>query len=65
MKTNNTKSFAFQLASKKDNAAGNDKKWQARDGIAVAGCTAVPGYEFREAINYSGHFLGRDKGYFC
>jgi hypothetical protein len=36
------KLFAFKLAAKEDRAAAvqpTQDKWQARDGVAIAGCT--------------------------
>ncbi len=62
MKTNTTKTFAFLLATGKGNAAGNNKKWQIRDGVAIAGCT---GRQQRESRNTGGDLFGTDKGYFC
>ena len=39
--------FAFKLAENKDKAA--TKKWKARDGVSVAGCSDITGDgDFRE-----------------
>lgn len=41
MKTNQT-SFAFKLAdAQKASDAGKTEKWQARDGVSIAGCSSV------------------------
>ena len=52
--------FAFKLAEKKDKTA--TKKWKARDGVSVAGCSDLTGDgEFRErTISPRGDF-----GVFC
>ncbi|MBX3710605.1 MAG: hypothetical protein KF800_01365 [Lysobacter sp.] len=63
----NKKSFAFQLASAQK-PAGNteDKQWQVRDGVAVAGCTDPTGDgDYRASVDIWGNFRGRDKGYWC
>jgi len=55
---NQKKLFAFKLADKQDKAAPH--KWQARDGVSLAGCTDPTGDgDFREF----GH--SRDSGIFC
>ncbi|WP_199611620.1 hypothetical protein [Flocculibacter collagenilyticus] len=38
-KQTENKLFAFKLAEKKD--AKETKKWQARDGVATAGCSGM------------------------
>lgn len=61
-KQNQTKLFAFKLAQKKD-----EKKpalpapWKVRDGVAVAGCTAV---DSEEQYRYS-RVGSSDGGEFC
>lgn len=35
----NQKTFAFKLAEQKSTEAEKSSKWQARDGVAVAGCS--------------------------
>ncbi len=63
----NKKSFAFQLASmKKPAGKTEDKQWQVRDGVAVAGCTDPTGDgDYRASVDIWGNFRGRDKGYYC
>lgn len=61
------KSFAFQLASaKKPVKATEEKQWQVRDGVAVAGCTdpARTG-DYRDSYDIWGTYRGRDGGYWC
>jgi hypothetical protein len=62
MKTQNTKIFAFQLADKQTKAATRDKKWQIREGVAVAGCS---GFSARADYDIWGTYRGRDGGYYC
>jgi hypothetical protein len=56
------KSFAFKLAEKRPAGSG---KWQARDGVSLAACTEVAMGQWRSGSNYSGQFVGHDKGYYC
>jgi hypothetical protein len=56
------KSFAFKLAEKRPDGSG---KWQARDGVSLAACTEVANLQWRSGSNYSGQFVGHDKGYYC
>ncbi|HEY1138063.1 MAG TPA: hypothetical protein VGE64_11305 [Xanthomonadaceae bacterium] len=61
------KTFAFQLASTQASAQQTaekteDKQWQVRDGVAVAGCT---GPDARADIDIWGNYRGRDNGYWC
>ncbi len=63
----NKKTFAFQLAStQKTETKTEQKQWQVRDGVAVAGCTdpTLQG-DFRESYDIWGTYRGRDKGYWC
>ncbi len=62
MKTQEKKTFAFQLAARQAKTDGKRKQWQVRDGVAVAGCT---GPDARESIDIWGTPRGRDKGYYC
>lgn len=63
MVVQNKKTFAFQLASQQKTA---NTQWQARDGVAVAGCTdPTREGDFRESIDVWGNYRGRDKGYWC
>lgn len=52
------KTFAFKLA---DESARGARKWQARDGIALAGCSG-PVDEFG---NYRDRVTPTDEGYYC
>ncbi len=63
----NKKSFAFQLAStQKPAGKAEDKQWQVRDGVAVAGCTDQTGIgDYRADIDIWGNPRGRDNGYWC
>jgi hypothetical protein len=59
----NKKTFAFQLASQQKT---DNKQWQVRDGVAVAGCTDPTNQGLhRESVDIWGTFRGRDKGYWC
>jgi len=51
-----TKLFAFKLAEKSP-----QKKWTAREGVAIAGCSLKPGGPGpgNRAVRYS------DSGYYC
>lgn len=49
-----SKTFAFKLANKSEKS----KKWQARDGVATAGCS---GPDARGTDRY----WGRDQGIWC
>ncbi|HEX9945966.1 MAG TPA: hypothetical protein VGA98_00340 [Allosphingosinicella sp.] len=51
------KTFAFKLADKTEKSAS---KWNARDGIALAGCT-----EYRFPGNYRYAGSGADNGVYC
>ena len=58
MVVQNKKTFAFQLASQQKTA---NTQWQARDGVAVAGCTDRIG-----AGSYRYNKTGsRDGGVYC
>ncbi|MCC7247037.1 MAG: hypothetical protein IT473_00260 [Lysobacter sp.] len=63
----NKKTFAFQLAStQKADTKTDQKTWQVRDGVALAGCTDPTNQGmYRESVDYSGWWRGRDKGYWC
>jgi hypothetical protein len=63
----NKKTFAFQLAStQKTETKAEQKQWQVRDGVAVAGCTDPTRQgDFRESYDIWGTYRGRDKGYWC
>jgi hypothetical protein len=53
------KTFAFKLA---DEGAKGARKWQARDGVALAGCTEVgipPRTQWRDGFNHP------DDWYYC
>lgn len=56
-KQNETKLFAFKLAEKNNNNKKEAAKWQARDGVATAGCS---GPWARADSRYS-----RDGGIWC
>jgi hypothetical protein len=58
------KTFAFKLAAKKTGMS--DKKWTARAGVAVAGCTDPTDQGlYRESIYTDGRPAPLDKGYWC
>lgn len=61
------KTFAFQLASTGKTATKtDDKQWQVRDGVAVAGCTDQTGDgDYRSDRDIWGTYRGRDNGYWC
>lgn len=63
--TTETKTFAFKLA--KGAARTSDKRWQARAGVATAGCTLAAGDngDYRADIDAFGQPRGRDNGYYC
>jgi len=56
------KSFAFRLAEKNESASG---KWQARDGVALAGCTEAALGNYRDNIYGNGRPAPEDGGLFC
>jgi hypothetical protein len=63
----NKKTFAFQLASaqKADTSthtSTEQKTWQVRDGVAVAGCTDPTG---QGDYRCNSTFHGRDGGAWC
>jgi hypothetical protein len=63
----NKKTFAFQLASTqkadtKTDASTEQKTWQVRDGVAVAGCTDPSG---EGDYRYNSTRYGRDRGVWC
>ncbi len=61
-KQNPTKLFAFKLAQKKDEEKpALPAPWKVRDGVAVAGCTAV---DSEEQYRYS-RVGSSDGGEFC
>jgi hypothetical protein len=53
----NMKYFAFKLAAKQGKSDDPGKRWQARDGVAAAGCTGP----FARA----GRYPGTDNGIYC
>ena len=53
------KTFAFRLAAK---SPGDTRKWQARDGVARAGCSQWGGTLYYREIKVPPHF---DGGVFC
>lgn len=55
------KLFAFELAAKEDAKKEQNAQWQARDGVAVAGCTD---YIWEGNLRYKGA-TGADKGIYC
>lgn len=59
----NKKTFAFKLAAQKSLKKDvGEKLWQARDGIATAGCTD-PTHE--GDYRYTDSRFGRDAGAYC
>lgn len=56
-KQNQPKLFAFKLADKAKNSKKDEPKWQARDGVATAGCSAP---DYRADGRYS-----KDTGMWC
>lgn len=56
-KQNPPKLFAFKLADKAKNSPKDTAKWQARTGVATAGCSAP---DYRADGRYS-----RDTGMWC
>jgi hypothetical protein len=61
--TNDKKVFAFKLAEKKEKENEKEKaaKWQAREGVSLAGCTDPTGVgNYRYASRY-----GADNGIWC
>ncbi|MEG0884910.1 hypothetical protein D3C81_435930 [compost metagenome] len=61
-KQNQTKLFAFKLAEKKEQEKPvQPAPWKVRDGVAVAGCTAV---DSEEQYRYS-RVGSSDGGDFC
>jgi hypothetical protein len=58
------KSFAFKLAEKK---GYGDRKWTARGGIALAGCTETWNFNYRADIASWPHGppTAPDSGYYC
>ncbi|UQV43925.1 hypothetical protein KIV45_18710 [Janthinobacterium lividum] len=57
-KQNHPKLFAFKLAEKQ---AAPATAWKVRDGVAVAGCTAVEAEQYRD----SSRFQPNDRGQYC
>jgi len=59
---NDKKVFAFKLAEKKEKQEkAAPAKWQAREGVSVAGCTDPTGVgDYRYSTSY-----GRDNGIWC
>lgn len=51
------KTFAFKLAEKKTKEAKPAPQWQAREGVATAGCS---GPDARASLRY-----GSDNGIYC
>ena len=60
---NQTKLFAFKLAEKQEQKqAAPATAWKVRDGVAVAGCTAVgTNDQYRD----SSHLKPNDSGQYC
>ncbi|MCM2564777.1 MULTISPECIES: hypothetical protein [Janthinobacterium] len=59
---NQTKLFAFKLAEKQEQKpAVPATAWKVRDGVAVAGCTAVQAEQYRD----SSRFQPNDRGQYC
>lgn len=56
-KQNQPKLFAFKLAEKANETKKETTKWQARDGVATAGCSAP---DYRADGRFS-----RDTGMWC
>lgn len=54
--------FAFKLATKQQAlVAQRETKWQAREGVALAGCSDPVGFgDYRESNGYN-----RDGGVYC
>lgn len=50
------KTFAFKLAEK---GAKSPRKWKARDGVALAGCSEVEFMNYRESLRRA------DDWYYC
>lgn len=65
MMTTETKTFAFKLL--KSTARATATPWQARAGVATAGCTLEAGNtgDYRADIDIYGQPHGRDGGYYC
>ncbi len=58
---NDKKIFAFKLAEKKEKEQEKAAKWQARNGVSVAGCTESDSWG-----NYrSSRSIGTDNGIYC
>jgi hypothetical protein len=60
---NDKKVFAFKLAEKKqaEKEKAATTKWQAREGVALAGCTDPTGYgDYRYSKS-----IGTDNGVWC
>ena len=56
-----TKVFAFKLAEKAKAPAGEQKKWRAREGVSVAGCSdQIPGMGLYRCRTH-----GSDSGAWC
>jgi hypothetical protein len=59
---NHPKLFAFKLAEKQvQKQAVSATVWKVRDGVAVAGCTAVEAEQYRD----SSRFQPNDRGQYC
>lgn len=55
------KTFAFRLKTKNQKPSENNKKWQAQEGLAAAGCTDPSGwYDYRYSSSQ-----GIDAGVYC
>ena len=61
--TTATKTFAFKLVKNAANTA--NKPWQARAGVAAAGCTLVADGDYRADTDVFGQPRGFDGGYYC
>lgn len=62
-----SKVFAFRLADKRLKAPGASGKWQARDGVAIAGCSELPNSDYRaDQLTWPyGPPCPPDTGYHC
>lgn len=54
------KLFAFKLADKKSKEIKPEAQWKVRDGVSVAGCSAVANENYRYSVK-----LGSDSGQYC
>jgi hypothetical protein len=60
------KIFAFKLADEKTTTESKPLRWQARNGVAVAGCTDQTGEgDYRSDHDAWGNYRGTDNGQWC